>query len=142
MNLTPTKEERAAVVAILSSEAFEDPESMAAEVIKTVYRLLCERDGYGVGIGLPGDDVALPHGPYFNLGDAKRVVKEAQARGLRAFIAPLFGPSRALPPEEESTYKRCQCGHPKALHGTGKISTAGCGVYKNKEKCSCTMFQP
>lgn len=143
MNITPTKEERAAVVAILSSEAFEDPDDMARELIKAVYGLLCERTGYGVGIGLQTDDMALPHGPYFNLGDAKRVVAEAQSRGLRAFIAPLFGPGRALLQEQESHYKRCQCGHPKALHGEGKLSTTGCAVFhrQTKEQCPCRTFQ-
>lgn len=144
MNLTPTKEERAAIVAILSSEAFETPDDMARELLKTAYALLSERDAYGVGIGLQSDDLVLAHGPWYNLGDAKRVVKEANARGLRAFVARLYGPAKALPDAEESTYKRCsQCNHPKPLHGTGKLSTAGCGVHhrQTKEKCPCTHFQ-
>lgn len=143
MNLTPTKEERAAIVAILSSEAFEDPDDMAREILKASYALLSERNAYGVGIGLPTDDLVLAHGPWYNIGDAKRVVKEAQARGLRAFVARLYGPAHALPDVEESTYKICQCGHPKPLHGEGKLSTVGCGVFdrKTKEQCSCRHFQ-
>ena len=144
MNITPTKEERAAVVAVLSSEDFEDPDDMAGALVKLIYGLLCERDGYGVGIGLQSDDLVLPHGPYFNLGDAKRVAAEAQSRGLRAFVARMYGPAKALSADEGSTYKRCQCSHPKELHGTGKLSTSGCGVYdrRTREKCPCTNYRP
>ena len=143
MNITPKKEEVAAVASLLTSEDYDTPEDLAREVIRSVYALLSERDGYGVGIGLPTDDLVLPHGPWFNIGDAKRVAAEAQARGLRAFVARLYGPSSALPEDVGSVYKICECGHPKSLHGEGKIARVGCGVYnRSKEQCPCKNFLP
>lgn len=147
MAITPRKEEVAAVVEVLESGEFEDSASMARELVKVIATALQKRDGYGVGIGLRTDDMRLPHGPFFTILEAKRVVKEAEARGLIAFIAPLLGAGNALRDEEEVTYKQCTCGHPAALHGSNMkpkaMTSLGCGTYhpRTKQKCSCKGFE-
>jgi hypothetical protein len=150
MAISPNKTETDAVIELLESEGFDTPKQMADAIVRRLSILFEERDSYGVGIGLPTDDVVLSHGPYHNLGDAKRVVATAQERGLRAFIAPLFGPARALPVVEEVvTEGACKCGHPRALHGermttfTGKVramSSLGCCVFKRRVQCPCTGY--
>ena len=150
--ISPRKDEIQAVVSILESDEHESPEAMAGAIVRRLGQLFEERDAYGVGIGLPTDDVELAHGPFYNIGDAKRVVNEARARGLRAFIAPLFGPARALLDEEEALAQRCVCGHPRELHGismttfSGKpkpMTSLGCCVYNRstRQKCDCTTYE-
>ncbi|KJK12551.1 hypothetical protein UB45_07690 [Terrabacter sp. 28] len=143
--ITPRKEEVAAVVEVLESGEFEDSASMAKELVKVIATELQKRDGYGVAIGLKSDDLRLAHGMYWTILEAKRVVKEAEARGLVAFVAPLLGASNALRDEEEATFKRCVCGHPAALHGSAikpkAYTTLGCGVYRNKIKCPCKSYE-
>ena len=86
----------------------------------------------------------MAHGPYFTIMDAKRVVKEAEARGLVAFVAPLLGAGNALTEETDPSDRRCKCGHPKALHGVSMtpraMSSLGCCVYRHKVKCTCGTF--
>ena len=142
--LTPRKEEVAAVVAILESDEHEDSTSMAKQLLKVIAEVLSKRDGYGVGIGLRTDDMRVPHGPFYNILDAKRTVKEAEARGLVAFVAPLLGAGNALSEEGEAMNKRCVCGHPVELHGQSvkpkALTSLGCCVYKNKVKCNCSVY--
>lgn len=145
MAITPRKEEVAAVVEILESDEHEDSASMAKALIKVIAAELQKRDGYGVAIGLRTDDLRIPHGPYFTILEAKRVAKEAEARGLVAFIAPLLGAGNALREEEEAMHKRCKCGHPAMLHGHSMkpkaMTSLGCGVYRNKVKCPCATYE-
>lgn len=145
MALTPRKNEIDAVLAILESEDYDDAASMAKELIKAVYAELGKRDGYGVAIGLRTDDLRIPHGPFATILDAKRVAKEAEARGLVAFVAPLLGAANALAEEAEATHRKCKCGHPSVLHGHAMkpkaMSTLGCGVYRNKVKCDCKAYE-
>ena len=146
MALTPRRNELDAVTAILESDEFDSSADMAKALVKTIYAELGKRDGYGVAIGLRTDDLRIAHGPYATILDAKRVVKEAEARGLVAYIAPLLGAANALTEEEDSTYRRCTCGHPEALHGSAikpkAITTLGCGTYhpRTKEKCPCRAY--
>ena len=142
MALSTRKDEIQAIVDLLESGEHETAEELAKAVFRKAADLLAQRDGFGVGIGLPGDDMVLPHGPYFSILDAKRTVREAEARGLRAFIAPLLGAGNALPPEAEATHRRCTCGHPQALHGAAMkpkaMTSLGCGVYHPRTKVKCT----
>jgi hypothetical protein len=152
MALTPRSSEIAAVVAVIEAvddqgePVYDSAADLAKALIKVVAERLQQRDGYGVGIGLRTDDMRLPHGPYFTILEAKRVVKEAEARGLVAFIAPLLGAANALRDEEEATFKRCVCGHPQALHGSAikpkAVTSIGCGVYgRDKSKCQCKSYE-
>lgn len=146
MAITPRKEEVAAVIEVLESDEFESSEDMARALVKTIATALQNRDGYGVAIGLRSDDLRIPHGMYFTILEAKRVVKEAEARGLVAFIAPLLGAANALTEEVEATHKRCICKHPQILHGSAikpkAVTSIGCGVYlKDKTKCPCKTYE-
>jgi hypothetical protein len=145
MALTPRKEEISAVVEVLESDEHEDSTSMAKALIRVIAEQLQQRDAYGVAIGLRTDSMRIAHGPMWTILEAKRVVKEAEARGLVAFVAPLLGASNALRDEEEATFKRCVCGHPAALHGSAikpkAYTTLGCGTYKNKIKCPCKSYE-
>jgi hypothetical protein len=145
MAITPRKEEVQAVVDVLESGEFEDSADMARALVKVIAAELQKRDGYGVAIGLKTDDMRIPHGPYFTILEAKRVVKEAEARGLVAFVAPLLGAGSALREEEEAYGKRCVCGHPKELHGSAikpkAVTTLGCATYRNKVKCPCKGYE-
>ena len=146
MALTPRKEEVSAVVEVLEFDDHEDSVSMAKALIKVIAELLQQRDGYGVAIGLRTDDLRLPHGPFYTILEAKRVAKEAEARGLVSFIAPLLGAGNALRDDEEAKAKRCICGHPAILHGSAikpkAVTSIGCGVYlRDKSKCSCKSYE-
>ena len=146
MAITPRKEEVAAVIEVLESDEHEDSTSMAKALIKVVAEQLQKRDGYGVAIGLRTDDLRIPHGPMWTILEAKRVVKEAEARGLVAFIAPLLGAGNALTDEVEATHKRCICKHPAILHGSAikpkAVTSIGCGVYlRDKTKCPCKTYE-
>ena len=146
MAITPRKTEVDAVVAILESGEYDSSEEMGRAIVKVVAAVLQSRDGYGVAIGLKTDDLRLPHGPYFTILEAKRVVKEAEARGLVAFIAPLLGAANALTEEAEATHKRCVCKHPQVLHGSAikpkAVTSIGCGVFmKDKTKCPCRGYE-
>ena len=145
MAITPRKDEIAAVVAVLESDEHEDSASMAKALVRVVSELLQKRDAFGVAIGLPTDNLRLAHGPYFTVLEAKRVVKEANARGLVAFLAPLLSADSALREEEEAMNKRCTCGHPVQLHGSAikpkAWTTLGCGVYKRNVKCPCAGYE-
>lgn len=145
MALTPRRNEIAAVVSILESDEFDSPEEMARGIVKAVVEELSKRNGYGVGIGLRSDNLRIAHGPMYSILEAKRVVKEAEARGLVAFIAPLLGAASALRDDEEAKAKRCVCGHPQVLHGSAikpkAVTSIGCGVYlKDRSKCPCKGY--
>lgn len=144
MALSPRRDEVQSIVALLESEDFESADELAKAILKEVAALLSKRDAYGVAIGLPSDGPQLCHGPYYSILDAKRIVREVEARGLVAFIAPLLGAGNALREEEESHGKRCTCGHPKELHGMSitprAVTTLGCCVYKRREKCPCATY--
>ena len=151
--ISPRANELAAVVEILESDEHEDPKAMAGAIVRRLGQLFEERDSYGVAIGLPTDDVEIPFGPFHNIGDAKKIVNEARARGLRAFVAPLLAPTRALRDDEESRASRCKnCSHPKELHGismttfSGKpkpMASLGCAVFHRwtKQKCECPNYE-
>ena len=145
MAVTPRRNEIDAVTSILESDEYESSADMSKAIVKAVAAELSKRDAFGVAIGLPTDDLRLPHGPFFTILDAKRVVKEAQARGLVAFVAPLLGADSALREEEEALNKRCVCGHPPALHGSAikpkAVTTIGCGVYIRNQKCACKGYE-
>jgi hypothetical protein len=142
--LTPRKDEVAAVVALLEGEEHETAEELAKAILKEVSGLLSKRDSYGVAIGLRTDDLRIPHGPFWTLLDAKRTQREAEARGLVSFIAPLRAATDALREEEIAHSKRCVCGHPKELHGLSitprAVTSLGCCVYKRREKCACATY--
>lgn len=150
--ISPQKNETDAVMEILESGEYETPKQMATAIVRRLSVLFEGRDSYGVGISLPTDDLVLPHGPYYNIGDAKRTVEGARARGLKAFIAPLYGPAKALPEVEVVARDgNCKCGHPHELHGdrmttfTGKVkpmSSLGCCVYnrQTRVKCPCITY--
>lgn len=144
MSISPRKNEVEAVTAILESDEFEDSVAMSKAIVKAVAAELQSRDGYGVAIGLRSDDLRIPHGMFYTIMDAKRTVKEAEARGLVAFVAPLLGAANALTEESDPTAKRCVCGHPKELHGVSikpKAATSlGCCVYRSKVKCPCGTY--
>ena len=147
MAISPRRNEVEAVVAILESGDFESSAEMSKAIIKAIADELAKRDGYGVAIGLRTDDLRIAHGPMYSILDAKRTVREAEARGLRAFIAPLLGAANALPEEVVATHKRCTCKHPQALHGAAMkpkaMTSLGCGVYhpRTKVKCPCTGYE-
>lgn len=142
----------AAVVAVLESEEYDDAGAMSRRIVQVVAEELAKRDAYGVGIGLKTDDLVLPHGPYYTQNDAKRAAKQAEERGLRAFIAPLLGTDSAVAEDLETGSTRCAaCKHPKELHGvsmttyTGKpkpMTSLGCCVFhrKTRAKCDCTGY--
>jgi 2,4-dienoyl-CoA reductase-like NADH-dependent reductase (Old Yellow Enzyme family) len=145
MALTPRKNELDAVIGILESDEYETPAEMARAVVKAVGAELSKRDAFGVAIGLRTDSTRLAHGPYFTILEAKRVAKEAEARGLVSYIAPLLGAANALTEEVEATHKQCVCGHPQALHGSSikpkAVTSIGCGVYdRQKTKCPCKGY--
>lgn len=145
MSISPRKNEIDAAITVLQSEEYETPEQMARALVKSISAELSKRDAFGVGIGLRTDNLRLAHGPYYTQLEAKRVVREAEARGLVAFIAPLLGASNALREEEEAMNKRCVCGHPPQLHGSAikpkAVTTIGCGVYKHNVKCPCKGYE-
>ena len=147
MAVTPRASEIAAVTAVLNSDEFEDDKAMARALVQVVAAELSKRDAFGVAIGLKTDDLRVPHGPFYTQLAAKRVVKHAEARGLVAFIAPLYGSDKALSDDPAATAQRCRCGHPEELHGSAikprAVTSLGCAVYarNSKEKCSCTAYQ-
>ena len=144
--ISTRKDEITALVNLLESGEHETAEELAKAVFRKAAELLAQRDGFGVAIGLPSDGMQLCHGMYYSILDAKRTVREAEARGLRAFIAPLLGAANALPEEVVATHKRCVCKHPQALHGAAMkpkaMTSLGCGVYhpRTKVKCPCTGY--
>jgi hypothetical protein len=145
--ISTRKDEILALVELLESGEHETAEELAKAVFRKSAELLAQRDGFGVAIGLPSDGMQLCHGMYYSILDAKRTVREAEARGLRAFIAPLLGAANALPEEVVATHKRCTCGHPQALHGAAMkpkaMTSLGCGVYhaRTKIKCPCGGYE-
>ena len=145
MALSTRKDEISALVELLESGEHETAEELAKAVFRKSAELLAQRDGFGVAIGLPSDGMQLCHGMYYSILDAKRTVREAEARGLRAFIAPLLGAANALPEEVVATHKRCTCGHPQALHWAAMkpkaMTSLGCGVFIRKVKCPCKGFE-
>jgi hypothetical protein len=132
MNLNTRSSEVKAVTELLESGDYETSEALAEAVIKLVANLLQERATYGVGFGLPTDDVVIPRGPYYHLGDAKRVVAAYQEQGLRAYVAPLLSP--VTPQYSEALKSLCGvCNHAVQLH-----DSRGCWVTTRKDgRCPC-----
>lgn len=142
--ITARKAELDAVEAILSSEDYETPRDMAKALINAVVDALADRPSHVVGIGLRTDNLYVPAGPFWSLTDAKRVAKEAEARGLKYALREVWPASQAIIETESNDRGICTCGHRKELHtrnvkGVNKWS--GCAVYlRKKELCSCSGY--
>ena len=113
--MIPRKAEVQAIVSLLEGGEFDTPDALAKELIKSIAGMLSERDAYGVAIGLKTDNLRIPHGPFFGKSEAEKVAREARARGLEAFVAPLYAPARALS-QDEDPHKPCVCSHEKWQH--------------------------
>ena len=132
VNITPRKEEVAAVMQLLESGDYATSQDLAKAIIHTVVDLLAGRDAYGVGFGLKTDDVIVPVGPLYHLTDAKSLQKRYEDCGFRAYIAPLLSPvPRGTTEPPKSTCGVCN--HAREFH-----DFRGCWASTKREgRCPC-----
>lgn len=149
MSITPRKSEIESVVNILDSDAFDSPDQMARELIKTVARMVSERDSFGLAVGLPGEQPWLAHGPYWSRNSAQKALKEAEGAGLRGYIAPLFSAEWMMREQAVKDDSCATCGHAKWQHW----DRGACALYHrsftgerartrpNLPKCPCKGYE-
>jgi hypothetical protein len=148
MAITPRKHETSAVVEILESGAFDNPDQMAGAIVKRVAQLLQERDGKdGTGlyqVSLEG----APFGPFYQEADAYRFAGAAYDElRLRGRVTRLWTPTTyGLLTKHEERASSCSCGHAKEQHVERKkgqkVQHAECGVWVRKaaDWCDCTSY--
>jgi hypothetical protein len=138
VSLTPRIKEVSAIVAVLEREDHETPQALAKEILKLCAELLAQRESIVVGIGLQSDDLYIPHGPFWSLGDAKRVIKAASERGFKSDLRNVWPSDDAVPERVTERVTCADCGHVKSMH-----ASFGCAVMSRVPKavCPCSGFK-
>src|SRR5690348_9149006 len=118
MRLTPRKAEVEAVVSILETDnEYDTLESMAKDIIETVYERFLEREWYAYGVQFDG--LSIGYGPFTSANEAGKFRKRL-ALGLPDGLAKLYSPAGALDrlaEGEDSGKTDCSvCAHPRGLH--------------------------
>lgn len=141
MALTPRKDEKATIVALLESEEFDDADKLAGAVLKAAFDIFQHRNLYLLGASNAIDEPVALFGPFASERDAERAARDAvynYGRSMPLWTVDLLN---AAPPGVDK--EMCKCGHPRGTHEhpkTAGICLAGAKTVKTRP-CPCDHFQ-
>ena len=140
--ITPRKDEKDAVVAVLESDEYPDAPAMAGALVKTVVAQLAGRGQFWL-VTLQGACV----GPFYSETDAARWAKRTEAEhGVKGTIIPAWTEQVYDLTDDMNTNAACECGHAREQHVvTGAKNKPSkpkeCGVIsRQRERCQCAGY--
>jgi len=138
MALTPRKEERAALIELLEAE-WDTPDALASALLKESFRLLQERDLWGLAVDHAG--LRVVYGPFATEGDVERAHK-ALGVGV-GYVGKMYAAAGVLRQDVEPLLGLCAaCAHPKGVHDHPKAwgrCMAGT-TQKENPACPCKQY--
>jgi len=124
--------ERGHLVEILEQD-FPSAEKLADEIFAAVMEMAMQRGGYTVVSVVPAWGSTILHGPFFNMGDAQRAIKNGLIPALadEVHIASMFPVATPVVAEPVENAWCGYCAHPKRAHLKGtrgrRCLIGGCG---------------